>query len=163
MNETFGERFTRLRKKLGFKQEDIANKVNVSPQAVSKWENDVSAPDISILPELADMLNVTLDELLGRKVIETKLVSEHERKDINKMILKINVLSSEGDKVKVNLPLSIIKVCLDSNVELPSIGGKDTLNSIDFKQIFELIEAGVVGKLVEVESSEGDIVSIYVE
>ena len=163
MNETFGERFTRLRKKLSFKQEDIANKVNVSPQAVSKWENDLSAPDISILPELADTLNVTLDELLGRKVIETKLVPSEERKDIKNMILKINVLSSEGDKVKVNLPLSIIKVCLDSNVDWPSIGGKDTLNSIDFKQIFELIEAGVVGKLVEVESSEGDIVSIYVE
>ena len=163
MSETFGQRFTRLRKKLGFKQEDIANKVNVSPQAVSKWENDISAPDISILPELADILNVTLDELLGRKVVETKLVPEHERKDINRMILKINIVSSDGDKVKVNLPLSIIKVCLDSNVDLPSIGGKDTLNSIDFKQIFELIEAGVIGKLVEVESNDGDIVNIYVE
>ena len=81
MNETFGERFTRLRKKLSFKQEDIANKVNVSPQAVSKWENDISAPDISILPDLADILNVTLDELLGRKVVETKLIPENERKD----------------------------------------------------------------------------------
>ena len=79
------------------------------------------------------------------------------------MILKINVISSDGDKVKVNLPLSIIKVCLDSNVDLPSIGGKNTLNTIDFNQIFELIEAGVVGKLVEVESNDGDIVNIYVE
>lgn len=163
MNETFGQRFQRLRKKLGLKQEDIANKVNISTQAVSKWENDLSAPDISLLPELADILNVTLDELLGRKVPETKIIPEHERKDINKMILKINVISSDGDKVKVNLPLSIIKVCLDSNVDLPSIGGKNTLNTIDFNQIFELIEAGVVGKLVEVESNDGDIVNIYVE
>lgn len=163
MNETFGQRFQRLRKKLGLKQEDIANKVNISAQAVSKWENDLSAPDISLLPELADILNVTLDELLGRKVPETKIIPEHERKDINKMILKINVISSDGDKVKVNLPLSIIKVCLDSNVDLPSIGGKNTLNTIDFNQIFELIEAGVVGKLVEVESNDGDIVNIYVE
>ncbi len=163
MNETFGQRFQILRKKLGLKQEDIANKVNISTQAVSKWENDLSAPDISLLPELADILNVTLDELLGRKVPETKIIPEHERKDINKMILKINVISSDGDKVKVNLPLSIIKVCLDSNVDLPSIGGKNTLNTIDFNQIFELIEAGVVGKLVEVESNDGDIVNIYVE
>lgn len=163
MNETFGQRFQILRKKLGLKQEDIANKVNISTQALSKWENDLSAPDISLLPELADILNVTLDELLGRKVPETKIIPEHERKDINKMILKINVISSDGDKVKVNLPLSIIKVCLDSNVDLPSIGGKNTLNTIDFNQIFELIEAGVVGKLVEVESNDGDIVNIYVE
>lgn len=163
MKETFGQRFARLRKNLGLKQDDIAEKVNISAQAVSKWENDLSAPDISLLPELADILNVTLDELLGRKVPETKIIPEHERKDINKMILKINVISSDGDKVKVNLPLSIIKVCLDSNVDLPSIGGKNTLNTIDFNQIFELIEAGVVGKLVEVESNDGDIVNIYVE
>jgi transcriptional regulator with XRE-family HTH domain len=163
MNETFGQRFQRLRKNLGLKQEDIANKVNISTQAVSKWENDLSAPDISLLPTLADILGVTLDELLGRKVPETKIIPEHERKDINKMILKINVISSDGDKVKVNLPLSIIKICLDSNVDLPSIGGKNTLNTIDFNQIFELIEAGVVGKLVEVESNDGDIVNIYVE
>ena len=163
MNETIGQRFQRLRKKLGLKQEDIANKVNISTQAVSKWENDLSAPDISLLPELADILNVTLDELLGRKVPETKIIPEHERKDINKMILKINVISSDGDKVKVNLPLSIIKVCLDSNVDLPSIGGKTTLNTIVCNQIFKLIEAGGVGKLVEVESNDGDIVNIYVE
>ena len=163
MNETFGQRFARLRKKLGYKQEDIGNKVDVSPQAVSKWENDLSAPDISLLPELADILNVTLDELLGRKIIETKIVPEHERKNLTNMILKIQVLGADGDKIKINLPLSIIKICLESNQDLPSIGGKNILSSIDFKQIFELIEAGVVGNLVEVESNEGDIVNIYVE
>ena len=79
------------------------------------------------------------------------------------MLLRINVLSSDGDKVKVNLPLAIIKVCLDAGMELPNINGKDTLKNIDFNQIFMLIEAGVIGKLVEVESSDGDIVSITVE
>lgn len=163
MKETFGQRFSRLRKNLGLKQDDIANKVNVSAQAVSKWENDLSAPDISILPTLADILNVTLDELLGREIQQTKVVPEHERKDINSMLLRINILSSDGDKVKVNLPLSIIKVCFESGMSMPSINGKDTLNNIDFKQIFELIEAGVIGKLVEIESADGDTVEITVE
>ena len=163
MKETFGQRFSRLRKNLGLKQDDIAEKVNISAQAVSKWENDLSAPDISTLPILADILNVSLDELLGREVEETKIVPEGKRKDINSMLLKINVLSSEGDKVKVNLPLAIIKLCIDAGMELPKINSKDSLKNIDFNQIFMLIDAGVIGKLVEVESADGDKISITVE
>ena len=163
MKETFGERFSRLRKKLGYTQEEIATKINISAQAVSKWENDLSAPDISTLPLLADILNVTLDELLGREIIETKVLPNEERKNINSMLLHINVLSGDGDKVKVNLPVAIIKMCVESGMCLPNINGKDTLNNIDFNQIFMMIEAGVIGKLVEIESADGDIVSITVE
>lgn len=163
MKETFGQRFSRLRKNLGLKQDDIAEKVNISAQAVSKWENDLSAPDISTLPILADILNVSLDELLGREVEETKIVPEGERKDINSMLLKINVLSSKGDKVKVNLPLAIIKLCIETGMELPKINGKDSFKNIDFNRIFMLIDAGVIGKLVEVESADGDTISITVE
>ena len=59
MKETFGQRVQRLRKNLNLKQDDIANKLNVTPQAVSKWENDISAPDIQTLPLLADILRVS--------------------------------------------------------------------------------------------------------
>lgn len=67
IKETFGQRFARLRKNKGFTQEGIAAKLNISGQAVSKWENDLSAPDISILPDIADLLNVSVDILLGRE------------------------------------------------------------------------------------------------
>lgn len=163
MKETFGQRFARLRKSFGFKQEDIAEKFNISAQAVSKWENDLSAPDISILPMIADLFNVSLDELLGREIQNTKIVPQSERKDINSMLLKINVLSSDGDKVKVNLPISLIKLCIESGMDLPQINGKNTLSSIDFNQVFMLIEAGVIGELISVESADGDTVSIFVE
>lgn len=141
----------------------FAEKVNISAQAVSKWENDLSAPDISILPMIADLFNVSLDELLGREIQNTKIVTQTERKDINTMLLKINVLSSDGDKVKVNLPISLIKLCIESGMDLPQINGKNTLNNIDFNQIFMLIEAGVVGELISVESADDDTVSILVE
>ena len=141
----------------------FAEKFNISAQAVSKWENDLSAPDISILPMIADLFNVSLDELLGREIQNTKIVPQTERKDINTMLLKINVLSSDGDKVKVNLPISLIKLCIESGMDLPHINGKNTLNNIDFNQIFMLIEAGVVGELISVESADGDTVSILVE
>lgn len=162
MKETLGQRLARFRKNLGLRQEDIAEKVNVSAQAVSKWENDLSAPDISVLPILADILNVSLDELLGREVSQTKVVPIGERKNVNSMILKINI-SSCGDTVKVNLPLSIIKLCLDAGVELPCVNGQESLKNIDFNQILMMVESGVVGKLVEIESSEGDTIYITVE
>lgn len=162
MEETFGQRIQRLRKNANLTQEDVATKLNITAQAVSKWENDVSAPDISVLVELSDILGVSLDELMGKQPT-TSLVPESQRKDIDKMFLRVNILSKKGDKVKVNLPLALVKVFLDSGIELPQINGKDVLNSIDFKQIFALIEQGVVGKLVEIESADGDIVEVWVE
>ena len=163
MKETFGQRFQRLRKNLGLKQEDIAEKVFVSPQAVSKWENDQSSPDITTLPILADILNVSLDELLGREIEETKVMLSKERKDVNSMILKIHVLSDEGDKVKINLPLAIIKICLESGMKLPQISGKVSLENINFDEILMMVESGVIGKLLEIESTDGNTVSIFVE
>ena len=65
--ESFGQRLSRLRKEKGLTQEDIANRITISPQAVSKWENDVSSPDIDYLNSLADILDVSVDVLLGRK------------------------------------------------------------------------------------------------
>ena len=103
MKESFGQRFARLRKSKGYTQEQIAEKVNISYQAVSKWENDISSPDISILGELATILGVTVDELLGRvDPSRVELVEENKRKNIKDMVLKIIVIDGDdGDKVNV--------------------------------------------------------------
>ena len=66
MSETFGQRMQRLRRAKGLTQEDVAKRMSVTPQAVSKWEKDASSPDITMLSDLADILDVTIDELLGR-------------------------------------------------------------------------------------------------
>ena len=55
------------RKKSGMTQEELANKLGVSFQAVSKWENAKSLPDILFLPVLADLFNCNIDELFSRK------------------------------------------------------------------------------------------------
>lgn len=63
--ETFGRRIARMRLEHAMTQERLANIANVSAQAVSKWENDQSYPDILLLPLLAKTFDVTVDELLG--------------------------------------------------------------------------------------------------
>ena len=159
--ETLGQRISKLRKEKGLTQEELANKFNISTQAISKWENDYSSPDISVLLELSKILGVSVEYLLsGEVTIETVKV---EHKDINKMIFKIRILSSDGSKVNVNLPMSIILVTLESGIDLPQLSGNAALNNINFKQIVNLVEQGVIGELVSIESADGDKVSIIVE
>jgi len=62
---TLGKRISARRKALGMTQDQLAAELSISAQAVSKWENDQSCPDISILPALAKRLGMTTDELLG--------------------------------------------------------------------------------------------------
>ena len=163
MKETFGQRFLKLRKARNLTQEDIAKKLNISAQAVSKWENDVSSPDISLLSDIASIFNITIDELLGKEINKTEVLPEGKRKDINSMMLYINILSTDGDKVKVNLPMTLIIACVNSGINISKVSSNNKLNEIDFTQIISLVEQGVVGKLVEIESKDGDTVVISVE
>ena len=85
MESTLGKRIIENRKRLGMTQDQLAEKLGITAQAVSKWENDLSCPDISILPKLADIFGITTDELLGRQpeipVCETQIVQEEENEE----------------------------------------------------------------------------------
>ena len=166
--ETIGKRISENRKAKNIKQDELAEMLLVSPQAVSKWENNISCPDISILPKLSEILGISVDELLsGKKEPETKFVPEEKRKDIKDMMLRIVVNSSDGDKVRVNIPCALLKVAMDCGMEMPVVSQNETVSSafknIDLAKIFEMAEKGAIGNLVEVESSDGDIINIFVE
>lgn len=68
MEITLGKRIAAHRKRMGLTQEQLAEQLGITAQAVSKWENDLSCPDISVLPLLADIFKVSTDELLGRNL-----------------------------------------------------------------------------------------------
>ena len=65
---TMGEKIQDLRRRSGMSQDALAEQLGVSRQAVSKWENDLSCPDISLLPGLCRILGITSDELLSLRV-----------------------------------------------------------------------------------------------
>ena len=163
MNETFGQRFARLRKNRGLTQEELGTKLGLSGQAVSKWENDLSMPDVSLLVQLSELLGVSLDELLGKEQPITRVVPEGERKNINDLVLKVRVDSAEGDKVTVNLPMGLVKVGIAMGMKMPQVKGNVDLENIDLSEVLRLVEAGMVGELVTVESANGDHVRIFVE
>ena len=163
---TIGKRIAALRREKGLKQDDLAGMLEVSPQAVSKWENDQTCPDISLLPGLANILGITVDELLSGKQENAPVVTmvpEQQRKDIKDMLLRITVDSHEGDKVRVNLPMALVQVALEMGMEMPQVSGNDALKNIDWTKIMELVRHGAMGNLVEVESADGDTVRTFVE
>ena len=167
MEKTLGMRIASLRREKGMKQDELAEKLGVSSQAVSKWENDVSCPDIMLLPKLAKELGVTSDMLLtgeGLETPEVQYVPEEKRKSFDDLMLRIKVDSDDGDKVRVNLPLPLVKVFMDAGMSMESfnLGMDGQKLDLDWGKIMLMVESGVVGKLVEIES-HGNIVEIVVE
>ena len=62
---SIGKNIAKYRKAKGLTQEELGAKLDVTNQAVSKWESEVSMPDVMLLPEIANALNITLDDLYG--------------------------------------------------------------------------------------------------
>ena len=78
MEETLGKRIAAGRKRLGITQDRLAEQLGVTAQAVSKWENDQSCPDITMLPKLAEIFGISTDALLGIAKQEPETVHQGE-------------------------------------------------------------------------------------
>jgi transcriptional regulator with XRE-family HTH domain len=64
-NKTMGEIISSLRKEKGMTQKDLADQLGLTDKAVSKWERNLSCPDINTLPKLAEILETSVEELLN--------------------------------------------------------------------------------------------------
>ncbi|MBQ4590692.1 MAG: helix-turn-helix transcriptional regulator [Clostridia bacterium] len=169
MQENIGAKIAELRREHNMKQDELAEMLGVTPQAVSKWENGASMPDISLLPKLANIFGVTIDDLFGVNNTpkpDVQMLPPEKRKSFDEMILRVRV-SDGGDKVNINLPLPLIKIALEmgmnSSMGLDNVNiGKVNLSTVDFSRIIKYVEAGVIGKFIEVEGSGGETVVIEV-
>lgn len=162
---SLGEKIASLRKAKGMTQEQLAEQCSVSPQAVSKWENGLTAPDIALLPRLSELFGVSVDELLGVQRTEVATVNK-ETVDISKLLLKVRIISGDGDKLNFNFPLSVAEPFIKSG-KLSVGDGKDNklgaLRDFDFSHILFMVKEGAIGKLAEIESADGDKIEIWVE
>ena len=64
---SLGSVISKYRKELGITQESLAQQLEVTNQAVSKWESDQCCPDVMLLPRLADIFGITIDALFERE------------------------------------------------------------------------------------------------
>lgn len=77
---SLGQKLAAYRRENDLTQQQLGNRLNLSAQAVSKWENDLSEPDIATLKQLADIYEVSLDELLDLSEDENEEEAEEESK-----------------------------------------------------------------------------------
>ncbi len=106
MEETLGKRIMAHRKRLHLTQDQLADKLGVTAQAVSKWENDQSCPDINMLPKLAELFGITTDELLGHQTVyQAQVVEPEQEKDG-----KIEIARNESRNGAIGLGIFVVLV-----------------------------------------------------
>ena len=104
---TIGQFIAALRKANGLTQQDVADRLNVSNKAVSRWERDECAPDLSVIPALAEMFGVTCDELLKGKRITEPTSPERKELKVDKQVKALINRSLSGFKTLVFIALAV--------------------------------------------------------
>ena len=163
---TLGKRIQALRRAQGLTQEALAEYMEVTPQAVSKWENDLSCPDIMSLPKLAEVLHTTVDTLLTGASPERAHAAPAKKPE--ELIVRM-VIRDEDTRVCLNLPFTVFRlgamyamISFDFHGEEGNVDAELTARAMagmDFKQLVAMIEQGARGTLVQV----ADILTIWTE
>ena len=94
----FSERLKELRKAANITQTGLAEKLNLHPQTVSKWERGLSEPDISQLGEIAAALGITMEKLCGQPQAEQTFVGEFQAEQLGKMICEQRIARQESQE-----------------------------------------------------------------
>lgn len=114
--KSIGETIANLRKQKGMTQSELAEKMNVTDKAVSKWERDLSCPDINTISKLADVLDVSVEELLKTKKQD---YSNNKIKDLINLILKAVAIAMGIGVVVLNI---LDKIETKSSIIMLGIG-----------------------------------------
>ncbi len=164
--KTLGNKINEMRKSFSMTQDELAEKMDVFPQAVSKWENDLSVPDIQTLISLADLFGISLDMLLRNDYIEQTTQTERKKdisvkKNINKMSLYIKVHEPDGDDINLKFPMAfakgkMLKKFTDKYLVPEGI-------DFDYEQIIEMAENGIMNDIIDITEADGTTVKIYIE
>ena len=105
--KTMGAFIAALRKANGMTQQELADKLNISNKAVSRWERDECSPDISLIPALAEILGVTCDELLKGERILSNSVQEKSEPKVEKQVKAILNRSMANFKMMIWISIAI--------------------------------------------------------
>jgi hypothetical protein len=114
--KNIGETIASLRKNKGMTQNELAEKMNVTDKAVSKWERNLSCPDVNTISKLADILGVSVEELLNSK---NKEYFNSKIKDLVNLIFKAVALAMGIAVVVLNI---LDKINVKSSMIMLGIG-----------------------------------------
>lgn len=115
--QTLGMMISSLRKEKGMTQLELAEKMGVTDKAVSKWERDLSYPDINSIPKLAEIFGVSVDELMQVKTETKENISKNKIDGIVDTVLK-------GIGVAMGIAVTVLSILgeLEANVAFVMLG-----------------------------------------
>ena len=94
---SFGENLTNLRRQKGWSQDDLANNLDLSRQAISKWENETSKPDIDNIKKISKIFSIKIDELINNELPDDKAVTldvkKEEKREKTITIIKLMIIA----------------------------------------------------------------------
>ncbi len=165
-----GNNISERRKAMGLTQDELATKLGVSPQAVSKWENNLSCPDISLLPDISKLFNISVDELLGvsspnSNAETTKDEEAHSASESDvtyeepvytgKKATKLLITTERNGKTtNIKFPLGIVRLGLNIGGIFGGLTGEQA-NAVE-----DAIKTGLMGEILSVDGENGEKVTI---
>lgn len=144
---SLGKNIANLRKEKGLTQAELGDLLGVSNQAVSKWEMEMTMPDVMLLPQIANVLGVDLNDLYGTKkdipefsIAAPKLEDNTQDRRILNIAAKV-----EGVDVKIRMPAkalqSILDLCFDDDDEQK-------------KALTEILDSPMSGTVIDVDNED---------
>ena len=115
--QTFGMMISSLRKERGMTQLELAEKMGVTDKAVSKWERDLSFPDINSIPKLAEVFEISVDELMQVKTATKETMNKNKINEIVDTVLK-------GVGIAMGIAVTVLSVLgeLEANTAFVMLG-----------------------------------------
>lgn len=144
---SLGKNIANLRKEKGLTQAELGDLLGVSNQAVSKWEMEMTMPDVMLLPQIANVLGVDLNDLYGTKkdipefsIAAPKLEDNTQDRRILNIAAKV-----DGVDVKIRMPAkalqSILDLCFDDDDEQK-------------KALTEILDSPMSGTVIDVDNDD---------
>ena len=115
--QTLGMMISSLRKEKGMTQLELAEKMGVTDKAVSKWERDLSFPDINSIPKLAEVFEISVDELMQVKTVTMENMNKNKINEIVDTVLK-------GVGIAMGIAVTVLSVLgeLEANTAFVMLG-----------------------------------------
>ena len=150
MKCSIGQNILKYRKKCNMTQADLAEKLNVSIQAVSKWENDISYPDIERIKQLANVLNTSADCIInGEDFTSITQLADNEKMTNRLLLISLKYMGEQPVDVTLRIPVELILKAHEEGTLHTLIGeyGEQLPDSV-----FEMITSGVIGPIADINT-----------
>ena len=154
MKEHIGQHIAYYRKKSGMTQEQLAEKMELTAQAVSKWENGLTCPDLDSVARLAGFLGVAVEQLIyGDAAVPTVQVVETPQVGRRVLCIHIQTIVGVATNVTVRFPVELLLRAYELGGLEPLVGESAPY----VEQAIEMIRQGTVGSLVDVDTDQACI------